>query len=160
MLVQEGKNISLISLLLGLLLLVTTVHAEDWIYTVKKGDTIWDLTYDKLIVRHAWSAMLKKNGITAPKKLKPGTKVSFPLKLVKKNESSVIVANVFGDVNLFVNQSTQHISLKPAMILSAGDRVTTGDTSTVLLLLADESSVIIQSNSDVTLSKIQVLRSI
>lgn len=36
-------------LLLACLLMAPVVQAEDWLYRVKKGDTLWQLTVDYLI---------------------------------------------------------------------------------------------------------------
>ena len=147
------------SLLVGcyLSLLSMTTYAEDWVYTIKAGDTIWQLTSDKLIDRHAWKAMLDKNGIKVPEKLMPGTKLYFPMELVKKYDSSARVINVHGHAQLLMGNSSKTVPLKPGMRLSSGDRVTTDSVGTILLLLADNSQVIIKANSDIYLRHIDLL---
>jgi len=132
-------------------------YAEDWVYTIKAGDTIWQLTSDKLVDRHAWKAMLEKNGIKVPKKLVPGTKIYFPMELVKKQDSSARVINVHGHAQLFIASSSKTVPLKPGMRLSSGDRVTTDSVGSILLLLADNSQVIIKANSDISLRHIELL---
>jgi len=147
------------SLLAGcyLSLLSMTAYAEDWIYTIKAGDTIWQLTSDKLVDRHAWKAMLEKNGIKVPKNLVPGTKIHFPMALVKKYDSSARVIKVHGQAQIFMRDSSKTLPLKPGMRLSSGDRVTTDSVGRILLLLADNSQVIIKANSDLSLHHIDLL---
>lgn len=133
-----------------------STYADDWNYTIKSGDTIWALTRDKLIDPHAWSQMLKGNSIAQPKKLIPGTEISFPLELVKKAEIHATVINAHGDTQLFISNSSS-TPLKSGMLLSSGDRITTGPLSSVLLLLEDDSRIIIQANSELILSQVQRL---
>lgn len=157
--IYKKTVISMASFLAGcyLSLFSMATYAEDWVYTIKAGDTIWQLTSDKLVDRHAWKAMLEKNGIKVPKNLLPGTKISFPMELVKKYDSSARVINVHGHAQLFMASSSKIVPLKPGMRLSSGDRVTTDSVGSILLLLADNSQVIIKANSDISLRHIELL---
>lgn len=131
--------------------------AEDWIYTIKSGDTIWDLNKEQLEGEASWLELLKKNGISSPKSLQPGTKISIPMALVKKHPSYGVVTKVNGDVFIATELDSPPLPLKSGMILSAGDNVITGDKSSALLVFVDKSSILVQANSNITLIAVEIL---
>ena len=133
------------------------VSANDWIYTIKAGDTIWDINEELLVDENNVLLLLKKNGISNPRRLQPGTKIAIPIEIVKKHISNGVVTKVNGKVFISNGTSDAILPLKIGMILSAGDRLTTEDKSYVLIVFSDKSSLIIQENSKVTFVAIEFL---
>ena len=147
-----------VTMIAGILLsLPVKSIADNWIYTVKAGDTLWSISQLKLEGAMSWSHLLKLNGITNPKMLKPGVKLTVPMGAVKTFASQAVVVKVSGESNVFIASIGSELSIKTGMLLVSGDQITTGADGAVLLSLTDDSVVVIQENSQVKLNEISTL---
>ena len=137
--------------------LTSATFAEDWLYTVQPGDTVWDNSHTQLKDWRYWEDILKHNNIRNAAKIRPGTKIAIPLYVVREETSEVRVDNVVGQVDVVFRNKTEKLPLKPGMSLVAGDKLVSGANSTVLLSLEDKSSILLQENSELEFTRLQTL---
>lgn len=131
--------------------------AEDWLYTMKPGDTVWDISHTVLKDWRYWDDILRHNNISNAATIRPGTKISIPLYIVRDELSEVRVENAVGKVEVIFANNDKRLPLKPGMVLSAGDRVITGEKATVLFSLEDESRILLQELSELEFTRLKTL---
>ncbi len=131
--------------------------AEDWLYTMKPGDTVWDISHTMLKDWRYWDDILRHNNISNAATIRPGTKIAIPLYIVREELSEVRVESAVGKVEVIFANRDKRLPLKPGMALSAGDRVITGEKSTVLFSLEDKSSILLQEQSELEFTRLKTL---
>ncbi|WP_457669925.1 FecR domain-containing protein [Thiolapillus sp.] len=131
--------------------------AEDWQYTVKPGDTVWDISHKLLKDWRYWDDILRHNNISNAATLRPGTKIAIPLYIVREELSEVRVESVYGKVEVVFGNDGRKLPLKPGMSLTAGDQVITGEKSTALFSLEDKSSILLQEQSELEFTRLTAL---
>jgi hypothetical protein len=136
---------------------VSSVFAEDWVYTVKPGDTVWDISHTQLKDWRYWNDILRQNNIANAAKLQPGTKISIPLYIVREAVSEVRVEDVQGRVDVISGRNGKTLPLKIGMSLTVGDRVLTAEKSTAQLSLEDKSTILLQENSELEFTRLKAL---
>ncbi len=130
--------------------------AEEWIYTVRPGDDLWSLSKKYLISIRLWEKVQKINRITDPIHMTPGTKLRFPLELLKSGASVARITHINGRVSMSSGDSGDILPVKKGMLLWEKDTIRTGPDSSVNLEFSDGSIIQLQSNSSLLL---EVLRS-
>ena len=138
-------------------LVASQASAEDWIYTVKPGDTVWDISHTQLKDWRYWGEILRHNNISNATKLRPGTKIAIPLYIVKEDISDVRVEDVQGKVEVIIASSGEKLPLKLGMSLTVGDTVLTSEKSTAQLSLEDKSIILLQENSELEFTRLKTL---
>lgn len=131
--------------------------AEDWLYTMKPGDTVWDISHTLLKDWRYWDDILRHNNISNAATIRPGTKIAVPLYIVREELSEVRVDSAVGKVEVIFANSDKRLPLKPGMVLSAGDRVITGEKSTAMFFLEDQSSILLQEQSELEFTRLKTL---
>ncbi len=127
------------------------VSAQEWVYTVRPGDNLWNLTlqYAKSI-RYVWR-LQELNQVAEPTRMPPGRKIRFPIRWLKRQPASARVAEITGDVSVQRADSQTPMPLQANEELQIGDRITTGAGGNVLLRFADGSTLAIRALSEVSL---------
>lgn len=127
----------------------------DWIYTVKKGDTLWSLAEDFMVdVRH-WRKLQQMNQISDTTLIPPGTKLHIPLKWTKINPSNAHVTNVSGKVFVTVVSTGKRKKLSSRMKLKSGDKIVTAVGGSTTLTFGDGSVLILRENSELILDTLE-----
>ncbi len=137
--------------------LASVASAEDWLYTVKPGDTVWDISHKLLKDWRYWDDILRHNNISNAATIRPGTKIAIPLYIVREELSEVRVESVNGKADVVFGNDGRKLPLKPGMALTAGDRVITGEKSTVFFSLEDKSSILLQEQSELEFTRLTAL---
>lgn len=129
------------------------VQAQDWVYTVRPGDTLWALGEKYLLTGRDWRELQTYNqlGSTA---LSAGSRLRVPVAWLKLRPADVKVLAVQGTARLAVTRGQRDGTVTVGMLLQAGDRLETGPDSSVLLEFADGSQSLIQAESVLTLDKV------
>ena len=110
-------------LLSGLLVGSNLAVAEEWIYTVRPGDNLWNLTERHLSsIRYVYQ-LQQLNKILNPYAIPPGTKIRIPVAWSKQISDGVSarVINVQGTALLKRFDSEKNIPIELGMQLFAGD---------------------------------------
>jgi len=145
----------MITLLCGLLM-SATIAANDWIYTVRPGDNLHDLSEKYLIDKDNYLKIQQLNNIANPKSMPPGTVIRFPTKWLKVQPSSALVIGGKGDVTIIRSSDYDKKDESSEVRLYVGDRIITGNSSSATLIFADKSQLLLQSDSELIMDKLSV----
>lgn len=142
-----------------LLFTAKPVVAQDWIYTVRQGDTLWDLCLTYTDIKNCWQKIGPYNDVEYPRSLAPGTRVRFPVAWLKTKPVDVEIIYVSGNVQVTTESTmtTTPSPKQPAQTAKSGDRlamgshIQTGEASTASLKFADGSVLVLEPNSHIVL---------
>lgn len=79
-----------------LAVLPLTVAAEDWIYRLRPGDNLWNITTQHLKHIRYWKRLQKLNNAADPWRMLPGSEIRIPLEWVKLLPTKAVVLEVLG----------------------------------------------------------------
>ncbi|HFE37060.1 MAG TPA: LysM peptidoglycan-binding domain-containing protein, partial [Gammaproteobacteria bacterium] len=127
---------------------------EDWVYTTRPGDTLWNITKDYLKDMTFWPRLQKYNNIINPKLLPPGSRLLIPVAWLKQQPKPASVIAVNGIAHVKLANKPQLIPLKIGMKINISSEIITEDTGRVVLEFADGSQLIIQKNTLVKLDRL------
>ena len=129
--------------------------ANDWIYTIKPGDNLWNLSENFLVDMRYWRRLQRLNGISDPNHMPPGSKLRIPLKWTQIKPSDAAVLEFSGDVSVTLDGSANKQPVTPGMLLKTGDEIQTGSESSATLEFDDGSRLILREESDLKLEKLE-----
>ena len=129
--------------------------ANDWIYTIKPGDNLWNLSENFLVDMRYWRRLQRLNGISDPNHMPPGSKLRIPLKWTQIKPSDAAVLEFSGDVSVTIAGSANKQPVTPGMLLKTGDEIQTGSESSATLEFDDGSRLILREDSDLKLEKLE-----
>ncbi|MCP5245305.1 MAG: FecR domain-containing protein [Burkholderiales bacterium] len=143
----------LIAALIGL---PSCAIAEEWIYTVRPGDNLWNLTERHLTDMRYISRLQQLNNIKNPYVIPPGTQLRIPLswtRLVGNTQAKIV--SVHGTA--VVHRANQAIiPAVSGMQLMSGDLIQSENDSFVTIEFSDNSQLRIQENSQVRLKEMRI----
>ncbi|NVK22605.1 MAG: FecR domain-containing protein [Kangiellaceae bacterium] len=125
---------------------LSSVLAEDWIYTVRRGDTIWGLSHKYLKEPLKFKEIQDYNQVTFDRQIPPGTILKFPLEYLKFGPAEVSVIAIQGQASFIRRQQTSTLTLQQS--LTVDDVVVTSADSSVALRFADGSELLLGENSE------------
>jgi hypothetical protein len=120
-------------------------------HTAKLGDTLIGLADRYLIDKKNWQSIQNQNKIPNPRRIKPGTEIRIPIALMRSEPATAKVIAVQGPVE------TTTGALEKGAVLNEGAAIKTGENGFVTLQLADGSTIVVQSKSQVKLEVARVL---
>jgi hypothetical protein len=135
-------------------LVVLECSAQDWIYSTRPGDTLWDLTEKYAKSLGYVEAIRKHNGVEKPTRMKPGTQLRIPVRWLKVQPVSATVAVVAGEAWIIRAGATDKIRLGGSEQLSLGDVIETGADGNVVVEFADESKLVIRGDTRVGMDRL------
>jgi len=150
---------SITQLPFALLLLVflgnpATAAEQYWEYTVRPGDNIWNLTKQHCTSVRYWQRIQKLNKIDLDREIPPGTRLRFPLSILKHQPATALVAQLQGSAELLRAGAGKAAPLRAGTALRSGDRIVTGSDSTLTLQFADGSRLLVQAGSEVVMDSL------
>lgn len=122
-----------------------------WVYTVRPGDNIWNLTEKYCTSVLHWKRIQVLNNVRLDRQIPPGTKLRFPMDILKYQPASALVVQVQGAAQLFRAGSGSGVPLAPNTRLRSGDRIVTAAGANVTLNFADGSDLLILENAEVVM---------
>ena len=122
-----------------------------FVHTAKDGDTLIGLASRYLVMPNNWQPLQNLNKIADATRIRPGTPIRIPLADMKTDAATVSVVALSGPVESSAGKLT------PGTALGEGANVKTGDNGFVTLRLADGSTMVVQSKSQV---KLEIARTI
>ncbi|MEW8508767.1 MAG: FecR domain-containing protein [Candidatus Thiodiazotropha sp.] len=146
-----GKMINFATSLLLFLLatLSAQVWSEDWAYRIHEGENLTIVAERFLKSEFTPEQLQIYNGITNDREIKIGTEIRVPIDWLKEVLAGVKVNYVVGSASLLRRgKSEPTVLLKDAM-LNAGDKIITAADSLVSLKFADDSTLLIDEESEV-----------
>ena len=138
-------------LLLAMVLATTTAQAQEWLYTVRPGDNIWNIATDYLANMNHWPKLQALNGIADPERLPPGTKLRIPIAWLKTHPTVARIVSVHGKVEATLALSGDTVAVATDQSLQSGDEIRTSQDSSTTLEFGDGSRLLLQADSQLTL---------
>ena len=144
---------ALLMVCLVLALAWNPVHAETqhWVYTVRPGDNIWDLTKRYCTSVLHWKRIQRLNNVRLDRQIPPGTKLRFPLDILKYQPATALVTQVQGTAQLIRTGGKPAVPLVAKTALRSGDRIVTAAGANVTLQFADGSELLVLEDSEVVM---------
>lgn len=142
-----GTVIPLRVMALALLVATATAHAQEWLYTVRPGDNLWNITADYLTSMHYWSRLQALNSVADPEHLPPGMKLRIPVLWLKRQPTTAQVLTVQGKADVTVAATEETVSARSGLALQSGDEIRTGPDGNVTLEFGDGSRLLLQADS-------------
>jgi hypothetical protein len=139
------------------LLLPNAQAAEsgEWLYTVRPGDNIWNLTEKYLDGMRYWRRLQALNEVEDPHRLPPGTRLRIPIAWLKVQPAPVKVVVLQGMVS--ARRLVRGPDAEPVAkgdLLRSGDTLITGADSNAVLMFADGSQLFVREGSEVTFDRL------
>ena len=128
--------------------LVPPVAASEWVYTVRPGDNLWDITEKHLTHIRFAKHLQSLNKIEDPWHILPGTRLRIPLDWVRLQPASARVVEVQGKVSARRARGKQSVSVVPGIELLIGDVLTTGPDASTLIEFGDGSRMLVEPDSE------------
>ena len=125
------------------------VFAQDWIYTVRPGDNLWDLTEKHLTHIRYWKKLQELNAIEDPWHMLPGTRLKIPLRWMRLQPATAKVVAVLGPATVLQARGGQSVGVNKGMELRVGDRLLTGPDASATVEFGDGSRMLIAPESEV-----------
>lgn len=135
---------------------ITTVpaFADDWLHSVRPGDTIWDLCLELTEEPLCWQKLPRLNPeVVNVRRMPPGSQIKIPVEWLKNPPVPAEVEYVQGQASVYREDEITAGELKAGDKLNMGDRISTTQ-GTVLLRFADGSSFLLKTNSEVVLERL------
>jgi len=145
-------------LLIAVLLCYTHIlaAAEEWSYTVRPGDNLWNLTERHLINMKYVARLQQLNNVQNPYVIPPGTRLRIPVAWTKITEDAhAHIVNVYGTANV-IRAADGIIPAALGMPLKAGDKIQSENDSFVTVEFADQSRMRVQDNTTVRLGDLKI----
>ncbi|MGS2723817.1 FecR domain-containing protein [Porticoccus sp. GXU_MW_L64] len=125
----------------------------EWIYYVKKGDTLWDFCNHYLgrsdVIR-CWKNVQQHNGISVPKRMYPGVRLRIPISWIQSIPVAAMVEFARGDVRQQKYGASNTLPVVTGDPLHLGTRVTVADGGAVLRF-NDGSELLLRNHSELYL---------
>ncbi len=134
---------------------VAPVHAaeDDWVYTVRPGDTLWKIANDYLISTDYWKKVQELNGIGKTRQLKPGTRLTIPRAWLRQPPASARVVALRGEVTLIRGGERRPLTVETP--LQQGDRIETGEGASLGLEFVDGSRLMVAPGASVVIETLE-----
>lgn len=145
-------------LLAGLLALTAHAVAGEWIYTVRSGDNLWNLTERHLTGMQYVVPLQQLNKIADPYAIPSGTKIRIPVAWSKQQTSGIHarVVSVHGVARLKRAGGSELIAIEPDMRLNPGDEIHSENDAFVTIEFIDRSRTRVQDNSLIRIHHMKV----
>ncbi|MGE4088081.1 MAG: FecR domain-containing protein [Immundisolibacter sp.] len=141
----------LAALLGSVLACCAAVNADEWIYVVRPGDTLWTLTERHLKHFGYVTRLQAANGVDNPYALPPGMRLRIPLDWSRRRPGVARVVGHGGTCTLARDGGAAPVGIAMGAELSVGDEVTCAANSYVTLEFEDGSQLRVQPDSQIHL---------
>jgi len=124
---------------------------EVWHYHVKPGDTLSSVAATYCKSPNDWKALQRINGVPNTRRLMPGTRLTIPVRLIRKADAFARAMMVRGQVQIMGPAGKPKGKVARGARLKVGDTVHTGAHSTLMLMFVDKSRMLVSQNSTIKL---------
>lgn len=149
---MRGKTLRVVQRISGVICLgvcapaVADDRSDDYlVYTVQRGDTLYDLSRQYLMGASATQELGKLNAIKLPRRLRIGTQLRVPRALALHDPAPLRVIAFSGPVN--VSHETTRMAMRTGLVIGEGTQIETGRNGFVSFQAMDGSKVTLPSNT-------------
>lgn len=139
-------------------LITVEARAQNWIYTVRPGDTLWDLSEFYLLDVSYWKRAQELNGVQDPAHMPPGLRLRFPVSWLRVQPLPATITAVAGQAQVISPGAGGAAAAAAGALVYSGDEIVTGPGGSVVLGFADGADLTIASDSRVVLDKISIFQ--
>ena len=145
--------------LTSLLMFSAQAAAEEWIYTVRPGDNLWNVSERHLASMQYVMRLQQLNRIPNAYTIPPGTKIRIPVAWSKQHTAGVTarVVNIHGTAMLKRANMPENVPVELGMQLYAGDEIKSENDAFVTVEFSDKSRMRLQDNSHIRINEMKVL---
>lgn len=134
----------------------TAGPADDFVHVVRRGDTVIGISQRLLMEPSQWRRVAQYNRLINPNRIMPSQEIRIPLDLLRATAGTVTVISATGDVKISGSGKPAAASVAAlGSTLAEGAQVLTGKNGYATLKLADGSTVRVQADSQVQVSKVR-----
>ena len=144
---RKNRGIRLGMLLYFWLAAVHPAFAQEWLYTVRPGDNLWNITADYLTRMDYWPRLQALNQVADPERLPPGMKLRIPIAWLKRLPGSALVTHAQGLARTTIAATGETIPVQVGLFVRNGDEIRTGPDGNVTLEFGDGSQLLLQADS-------------
>ena len=153
---DTGFDIFYYTLIAALIGLPSCAIAEEWIYTIRPGDNLWNLTERHLTDMQYVNRLQQLNNIKNPYVIPPGTLLRIPVSWTRSTgNAQAKIVNVHGTAVIQRANQTE-IPVVSGMQLLSGDLIQSQNDSFVTVEFTDNSQMRVQDNSRVRLKEMRI----
>ena len=139
---------------LAMLLLASwSANAQEWVYRVRPGDTLWDVSGAHLKPSIPWQRLQEHNRIANPYRLPPGSTLRIPLQWLHDQPATAKVVALRG-IAVARTAAGRDAPVTAGMSLGSGARVTTSPEASLSLQFADGSRLLLLGDSELLLDRL------
>lgn len=138
----------------AMMVLGGVADSQEWHYTVRPGDTIWNVTAEHLTKMDYWPKLQALNRVSDPERLPPGMKLRIPIPWLKRSPATAQVLKAHGHAQAVIAATNRTVPASPGLSLESGDVVLTGPDGNVTLEFWDGSRSLLQANSQLNLKSL------
>ena len=130
--------------------------ADDYVYTVRSGDTVIGLSQRMLKDPAKWRDVASYNRMPNPNQISPMQQVRIPLEFLRTGPVVATLGSVQGDVKVSTGAGAAASTVAAlGASLAEGAEVVTGKNGYATLKLADGSTVRVQSGTQMQVSRLR-----
>ena len=138
-----------------LLMSANTALAADWVYTVRPGDHLWNITERYTKSLDYWKPLLRLNKLERPREMPPGTRIRIPVRWLKLQPVPANVVTVSGEARRIRDPGGSTVPLEAGMELELGDIIETSPNGSLTLEFADGSQLLVRPDTRLSLDTIR-----
>ena len=142
---------------LFLLIFSDGVRAEDWLYTMRSGDNLWNVAERHLVNVKYVSRLQQLNHIHDPYHIPPGKIIRIPIEWATRRPGDAEIVDCYGTATLRRAASTENLPITEKLRVAIGDEISTGPDSQVTLEFRDQSRLRVESESKIRLKQAEIL---
>lgn len=130
-----------------------SVQAQEWVYRVRPGDTLWDVTGAYLKPSVPWQRLQEHNRIANPYQLPPGSTLRIPLQWLDRQPANARVIALQGSATTR-SPAGREAPVTTGMSLATGARLKTSPDASLSLQFADGSRLLLLGDSELLLDRL------
>ncbi|WP_317930767.1 FecR domain-containing protein [Halioxenophilus sp. WMMB6] len=129
---------------------------EDWLYSVRPGDTLWDLCLTYTVKKDCWLKLGDYNNVIYPRRLPPGLIIHFPVSWLREAPTPVRLVFFTGDVRYQSQPTEPFVAVTEGASFTLGATIKTGPESVAGLQFGDGSLMRLEPNTTIVLDSMSV----
>ncbi len=133
----------------------SALWSADWIYTVRPGDNLWNITERYAVSMRYWEPLRRLNQVQRPRNMPPGMRIRIPVDWLRLKPVPARITHVAGDAR---HRSSKSSTARPATagaVLQLGDSVETGPAGSLTIEFADGSRLLVRPGSRLRLDTLR-----
>ncbi len=151
---SRAHNLLRLVFFVAAILVAQPVQSQEWIYTVRPGDNLWDLSERHLVSVNYWQRLQRLNDVVDPYRLPPGSHLRIPIQWLKVQPIPARIIAATKDSQLARAGGGPDEGLAVGELLYAGDVVQTGPDGSVNIGFADGSRLLVSPNSRIQMDRL------